>query len=203
MKRAFKKYPGWVWQVYHARRQSCLGAQSNAAHRALGPRASLDLKWPAPLLITGTQNMGALSSRVLLDFPSTTRATTEKCMLEMHGCIFETRCTSCAHIQREYTPILCAGALANAEATVPVEQLPRCGGPGCTSNRYGRCGGLQHPGVVRFGEVPMHMGEIAKRMNWRDPLLLVGTSATVRVNPHVCFRADDLPRVPRPASPRR
>ncbi|KAJ7700817.1 DHS-like NAD/FAD-binding domain-containing protein, partial [Mycena rosella] len=184
---AFKEDPSRIWQFYHARRQSCLEAQPNAAHRALATfclpetltrlAPSLDPKWPAPLLIT--QNMDALSSRVLLDFPPGDRAAAEKCILEMHGCIFETRCTSCAHVQREYAPTPCADALSDAEATVPVEQLPRCGGPGCTSNRYGRCGGLLRPGVVWFGEVPMHMGEIAKCMNWCDLLLLVGTSTTV------------------------
>ncbi|KAJ6493695.1 sirtuin [Mycena vitilis] len=184
---AFKEDPSRVWLFYHARRQLCLDAEPNAAHRALATfcltetlaclAPSLDPKWPAPLLIT--QNMDALSSRVLSSFPPSDKATAERCIIEMHGCIFETRCTSCGHVRRGYEPTPGADALSDATATVPVEQLPRCGGPGCTSNRYGRCGGLLRPGVVWFGEVPMHMGEIAKRMNWCDLLLLVGTSTTV------------------------
>jgi NAD-dependent deacetylase sirtuin 5 len=164
----------------------------NAAHHALATfclpetltRLSLDPKWPAPLLIT--QNMDALSSRVLSSYSPADKAAAEKCIIEMHGCIFETRCTSCAHVQRAYTPTPCASALGNADvgATVPIDQLPRCGGPDCTSNRYGRCGGLLRPGVVWFGEVPLRMGEIAQRMNWCDLLLLVGTSTTVSALNH-------------------
>lgn len=170
----------------------CLDAEPNAAHRALATfclpetlarvAPSLDPKWSAPLLIT--QNMDALSSRVLSSFSSADKEAAEKCIIEMHGCIFETRCTSCAHVQRAYTPTPSSDALAAAQASespvnIPVEDLPRCGGPGCTSNRYGRCGGLLRPNVVWFGEVPKHMGDIAMRMNWCDLLLLVGTSTTV------------------------
>ncbi|KAJ7494401.1 sirtuin [Mycena galericulata] len=189
---AFKEDPSKVWQFYHVRRQGCLDAEPNAAHRAIATfclpetlariAPSLDPKWPAPLLIT--QNMDALSSRVLSSFAPADRSAAEECILEMHGCIFETRCTSCAYIQRSYTPTPCSEALSKADLNdpsfvIPVDQLPRCGGPNCTSNRYGRCGGLLRPGVVWFGEVPLHMGEIAKRMNWCDLLLLVGTSTTV------------------------
>ncbi|KAJ7199890.1 sirtuin [Mycena pura] len=189
---AFKEDPSQVWQFYHPRRQGCLDAQPNAAHRALATfclpetlsrvAPSLDPKWPAPLLIT--QNMDALSSRVLSSFSPADKEAAEKCIVEMHGCIFETRCTSCAHVQRAYAPTpssdaLSAAAAAGTPVNIPVEQLPRCGGPGCTSNRYGRCGGLLRPNVVWFGEVPMHLGDIAMRMNWCDLLLLVGTSTTV------------------------
>ncbi|KAJ7932674.1 sirtuin [Mycena leptocephala] len=189
---AFKEDPSQVWQFYHPRRQQCLDAKPNAAHRAIATfclpetlarvAPSLDPKWPAPLLIT--QNMDALSSRVLSSFSTADKEAAEKCIVEMHGCIFETRCTSCAHVHRAYEPTPYSDALSAAQTSespvnIPVEQLPRCGGPGCTSNRYRRCGGLLRPGVVWFGEVPMHMGDIAMRMNWCDLLLLVGTSTTV------------------------
>ncbi|KAJ7684423.1 sirtuin [Mycena polygramma] len=190
---AFKIDPSQVWQFYHPRRQECLDAEPNAAHRALATLClpetlsrvapSLDPKWPAPLLIT--QNMDALSSRVFSSFSPADKEAAEKCIIEMHGCIFETRCTSCAHVQRAYTPtpssegLSAAATAAESPVSIPVEQLPRCGGPNCTTNRYGRCGGLLRPNVVWFGEVPMHMGDIAMRMNWCDLLLLVGTSTTV------------------------
>ncbi|KAJ7253325.1 sirtuin [Mycena haematopus] len=189
---AFQEDPSRIWQFYHSRRQKCLDAQPNAAHRALATfcipetlarvAPSLDPRWPAPLLIT--QNMDALSSRVLSHFSAADQESAEKCIVEMHGCIFETRCTSCAHVQRAYAPTPCSDALSAAQgsqsaSSIPVEKLPRCGGPGCTTNRYGRCGGLLRPNVVWFGEVPMHMGDIAMRMNWCDLLLLVGTSTTV------------------------
>ncbi|KAJ7162980.1 sirtuin [Mycena filopes] len=186
---AFKEDPGQVWQFYHSRRQICLEAEPNAAHRAIATfclpdtltrvAPSLDPKWPAPLVIT--QNIDALSTRVLASFPPADKDAAEKCILEMHGCIFETRCTSCSHVQRAYAPTPSSDALSAAAAespvSIPVEQLPRCGGPDCTSNRYGRCGGLLRPNVVWFGEVPMHMGDIALRMNWCDLLLLVHPAA--------------------------
>ncbi|KAJ7778804.1 sirtuin [Mycena maculata] len=162
-----------IRRSYTTRR--CLDAEPNAAHHALATfclpltlaqiAPSLDPKWPAR------------SSRSPACSPPA-----EKCILEMHGCIFETRCTSCAHVQRSYTPTPCSDALDKApdpSVPLPIDQLPRCGGANCTINRYGRCGGLLRPNVVWFGEVPQHMGEIAKRMNWCDLLLLVGTSTTV------------------------
>ena len=63
---------------------------------------------------------------------------------------------------------------------IPITELPRCGGEEWAgTNRYGRCGGLLRPEVTWFGEVPEHMGEIARRLNWCDLLLVVGTSSTV------------------------
>ncbi|KAK7035907.1 sirtuin [Favolaschia claudopus] len=189
---AFTDDPSAVWQFYHTRRQMCLDAEPNAAHRAIANfclpltlariAPALDPRWPAPLVIT--QNMDALSSRVLSSSSDRDKDAAEKCIIEMHGCIFETRCTSCGHIQRAYTPTPFSEALSSAQAQsssvrIPVEDLPRCGGPGSASNRYGRCGGLLRPNVVWFGEVPNCMGDIAMRMNWCDLLLLVGTSTTV------------------------
>ncbi|KAJ7765787.1 sirtuin [Mycena metata] len=191
---AFREDPSKVWQFYHARRQGCLDAQPNAGHRALAtfclPQTlarvapSLDPKWPVPLHVV--QNADALSSRVLDSAPFTPadKAAVQKCIREMHGCLFETRCTSCRHVQRAYTPTPYAAALDAARDSgevvdIPVDQLPRCGGPDNRSNRQGRCGGLLSPNVVWFGEVPEHLGEIGRQMNWCDLLLLVGTSAKV------------------------
>jgi NAD-dependent deacetylase sirtuin 5 len=111
-------------------------------------------------------------------------------IIEMHGDIFVTRCTSCQHLKRSYEPQL-ASALANREKSKPnpdvdlpevtVDQLPKCGGDAWAgSNRYGRCGGLLRPEVVWFGEVPPKSGEIARKMSACDMLLVVGTSSIVR-----------------------
>ena len=70
----------------------------------------------------------------------------------------------------------------DAGEEIPVEKLPRCGGDSWAgSNRYGKCGGLLRPDVVWFGEVPPQLGEIARKMTWCDLLLVVGTSALVRL----------------------
>ena len=173
-------------------RLRCLNAKPNDAHRAL---ATLSL--PAVLSRVApcasspplhvAQNIDALSLRVLEPFSSQDKATAEKCLLEMHGSIFVTRCTSCQHIQRSYTPAL-SSALRNLEDIntkhdIPIKELPRCGGGAWAgSNRYGDCGGLLRPEVVWFNEVPPLMGEIARKMNWCDLLLVVGTSFTVSCN---------------------
>jgi NAD-dependent SIR2 family protein deacetylase len=170
----------------------CLNAKPNDAHRAL---ATLSL--PAVLSRVApcasspplhvAQNIDALSLRVLEPFSSQDKATAEKSLLEMHGSIFVTRCTSCQHIQRSYTPAL-SSALRNLEDIntkhdIPIKELPRCGGDAWAgSNRYGNCGGLLRPEVVWFNEVPPLMGEIARKMNWCDLLLVVGTSFTVSCN---------------------
>ncbi|KAI0062137.1 DHS-like NAD/FAD-binding domain-containing protein [Artomyces pyxidatus] len=182
---AFQVDPSRVWQFYHRRREMCLRAQPNAAHKALAALSLpsvLSRVAPAasspPLLIT--QNFDSLSLRAVDSLPPDNQATAREHVLEMHGSVFTTRCMSCQHVQRSYdTPL--SSALANPDGhPIPVSGLPRCGGEGWAGgNRYGRCGGLLRPNVVWFGEVPEHMGEIARRLNWCDLLLVVGTSSLV------------------------
>jgi NAD-dependent deacetylase sirtuin 5 len=178
---------------------SCFNAKPNDAHRAL---ATLSLPstlsriapYASPPMHV-TQNIDELSQRVLDSLPSQDKSTGEKFLVEMHGSIFVTRCTSCQHTQRIYTAL--ASALQGlkdieVEQDIPVDKLPRCGGDTWTgSNRYGRCGGLLRPEVLWFGEVPPLMGEIARKMNWCDLLLLVGTSSTVSCSIHLqCMTTD-------------
>ncbi|KDQ19553.1 hypothetical protein BOTBODRAFT_102875 [Botryobasidium botryosum FD-172 SS1] len=184
----FKNNPSRVWQFYHQRRELCLGSQPNPAHQALASLADpsvlsriapslKDTSLP-PLLIT--QNIDDLSRRALDILPASAKKAAEERFLEMHGSLFVTRCTSCQHSQRTYTSPLCTALGNSEERDIPVDQLPRCGGETWAgSNRYGRCGGLLRPAVIWFGEVPDHMGEIARVLNWCDLLLVVGTSSRV------------------------
>ncbi|KDQ53340.1 hypothetical protein JAAARDRAFT_61372 [Jaapia argillacea MUCL 33604] len=187
----FKDDPSGLWQFYHLRRQLCLNAQPNDAHRALSTLlipSTLSRIAPSasspPLHIT--QNIDSLSIRVLDDLHSDLKPTTvEEYVKEMHGSIFVTRCTSCQHVQRTYAPSLSSTlselAVDGERYDIPHEKLPRCGGDAWGgSNRFGNCGGLLRPEVVWFGEVPPLMGEIARKMNWCDLLLVVGTSFTVQ-----------------------
>ena len=173
----------------------CLKAQPNAAHRALASLALPSVRaqlLPAlaeptkpPLFIT--QNVDGLSPRALASLseqlsPTELKLASER-LIEMHGSIHKTRCLQCKAIK----PTPDCPALRTAEdgpgereRAIPVEALPRCGGPQWDgSNRYGRCGGLLRPAVVWFGEAPEGMGEIAKELNWTDMLVVVGTSSTV------------------------
>ncbi|KZT73238.1 sirtuin [Daedalea quercina L-15889] len=192
----FKEDPSTVWQFYHRVRQRCLLAQPNAAHHAIASLALPSVRsrlmptsalGKPPLLVT--QNFDGLSLRALdaladrLD-PVEQKLARER-IIEMHGSITKTVCLQCRHVKQSFDVALCPaleGAIeANVgEKTIPVDQLPRCGGPHWNgSNRYGRCGGLLRPAVVWFGEVPEGMGEIAKELNWTDLLIVVGTSSLV------------------------
>jgi NAD-dependent deacetylase sirtuin 5 len=127
--------------------------------------------------------------------------------IEMHGSIFQTTCMQCKHAHRSYDMPLASAfqdhLLSDEElksAThsdddgekLPLELLPRCGGPSWNgSNRYGRCGGPLRPRIVWFGEMPEGMGEIARALNWTDVLIVVGTSALVRLPQHYDFNISD------------
>ncbi|EDR09458.1 uncharacterized protein LACBIDRAFT_319074 [Laccaria bicolor S238N-H82] len=182
---AFAKDPSGVWRWYHNRRKEYLKAKPNNAHRALATLAlpsALSRIAPCsmsqPLHIT--QNVDSLSLRLLESLsPEAAEG-----LIEMHGSIFVTKCTSCQKVMRSYAPSL-ASALdgdedSNAKRDVPLCQLPKCGGDSWAgSNRYGNCGGLLRPEVVWFGEMPPLMGEVSRKMSQCDLLLVVGTSSTV------------------------
>ncbi|KIK09431.1 hypothetical protein K443DRAFT_671335 [Laccaria amethystina LaAM-08-1] len=185
---AFAKDPSGVWRWYHNRRKEYLKAKPNNGHRALATLAlpsALSRIAPCsmsqPLHIT--QNIDSLSLRLLESLPLQSSTEAES-LIEMHGSIFVTKCTSCQKVTRSYAPSL-ASALegdedSNAKRDVPISQLPKCGGDSWAgSNRYGNCGGLLRPEVVWFGEIPPLMGEIARKMSRCDLLLVVGTSSTV------------------------
>ena len=100
-------------------------------------------------------------------------------MLEMHGRLFDVRCTSrdCGHTEWNATSPICQ-ALAGTENLVdqgsiepdiPTTELPRCE----------NCGKLARPGVVWFGEQPMHLRTIDELVAKADLCLVIGTSSTV------------------------
>ena len=167
-----------------------LQAKPNAAHYALASLGdpsilsriapSLGESATPPLLIT--QHIDSLSLRALDALPAEAKVAAEKRLLEMHGSIFVTRCTSCQHTLRSHDTPLASALIDPERHDIPVAELRRCGGEKWSgSNRYGKCGGLLRPSVTWFGEVSEHMGEIARQLNWCDMLLVVGTSFTVSV----------------------
>ncbi|KZT25357.1 sirtuin [Neolentinus lepideus HHB14362 ss-1] len=192
----FKEDPSGVWQFYHYKREGCLSAQPNAAHRAIASFAVPAVRsrlMPSlqedklPLFVT--QNFDGLSLRALDELsdqltPAEIKLARER-VIETHGSAFKTICLQCKHINHTFdsplSPALAGITEQNAgERDIPIDQLPRCGGPDWKgSNRWGRCGGLLRPAVVWFGEVPEGMGEIAKELNWTDLLIVVGTSSLV------------------------
>ncbi|KAG6910403.1 hypothetical protein DXG01_010758 [Tephrocybe rancida] len=195
---AFKEDPIAMWKFYHRRRAEYLLAKPNTAHYALATLAHAPtLARIAPCTARPThvtQNIDALALRVLESLPPSKEGDEDasplaEAIIEMHGDIFVTRCTSCRHVQRSYAPELAAALTAfenaksdGADPQLPItlDQLPKCGGDTWAgSNRYGHCGGLLRPEVVWFGEVPPRSGEIARKMSGCDMLLVVGTSSIV------------------------
>ncbi|CAE6409382.1 unnamed protein product [Rhizoctonia solani] len=193
---AFRSNPGLVWKFYKDRIQKCRDVSPNAAHRALASLAlpsvqarllpSLEPRATPPLLVT--QNFDGLSIRVLNELESQLSSdqisTARERLIEMHGSAFRTICMQCKCTKTHSEPLSCPafdeGYVLPENGSIPVEDLPKCGGrEWAGSNRYGRCGGLLRPGVVWFGEAPEQQGEIARVFNWADVLLLVGTSALV------------------------
>ena len=116
---AFAKNPRLVWEWYRERRQRIRGAQPNPAHQAIVKLAAHTDEF---LLVT--QNVDDLHLRAESEGQ---RLSPDK-IVQIHGDIFETRCSRCARSRRE-----------------PEEEdsnLPRCT----------ECGELMRPGVVWFGE---------------------------------------------------
>jgi NAD-dependent deacetylase len=137
---AFARDPKFVWEWYAWRREILSRVKPNAGHGAL---AALEQRMPKATIIT--QNVDGLH-----------QLGGSKRVLEVHGSIWNLRCTVCGH---EWV-----------DRTVPLVLPPSCG-----------CGGLARPGVVWFGEsLPCEVWAAAENAVLRcDVLLVVGTSALV------------------------
>ncbi|KAK2459637.1 hypothetical protein APHAL10511_008282 [Amanita phalloides] len=183
----FTRDPGSSWSFSLSRRIAYLNANPNNAHRALAvlnnPSTLSRIAPEATFTpIHVTQNIDELSLRVLDALPQDVQDNAKQNLIQMHGSLFRTRCTSCQHVKHTYDLHL-SSALKDLKQgeEIAVDKLPRCGGDSWKgSNRYGNCGNLLRPDVVWFGEVSPQLGEIARKMTWCDLLLVVGTSASVQ-----------------------
>ncbi len=137
---AFARDPGMVWEWYNMRRDALAGIDPNAGHHAI---AAIERHVGTFTLVT--QNIDGLH-----------RAAGSENVLEVHGNIWNVRCTTCK--QRE------------PRVGEKLTALPRC-----------NCGGLLRPDVVWFGEMlPSDVWDAAERAaNESDLFLSVGTSALV------------------------
>ena len=138
---AFQRDPRLVWEFYNYRRDLLATVEPNPAHRAL---AELESMRAGFTLIT--QNVDRLHQRA-----------GSRRVLELHGNIWEVRCTRCGR------------TFDKTGEKLP--ELPCCG----------ECGGLLRPCVVWFGEsLPMDVWAEAERCVAEcDCLLVIGTSANV------------------------
>ncbi|EKM53789.1 uncharacterized protein PHACADRAFT_260311 [Phanerochaete carnosa HHB-10118-sp] len=188
---AFEENPSLVWQFYHYRRMKALSSRPNAAHVAISMISFPDfLREIAPeaKFTFITQNVDGLSARALKEVAAKAGKEPSQAVpfYEMHGRILDLICTSCGRrsTNQDEAPLCPALAATGALPTdpntlsgvdteevadIPLEELPRCED----------CGGLLRPGVVWFGETPLHMEQIDGVVAQADMCLVVGTSSTV------------------------
>ncbi|XP_032197036.1 NAD-dependent protein deacylase sirtuin-5, mitochondrial isoform X4 [Mustela erminea] len=165
---AFARNPSLVWEFYHYRREVMLSKEPNPGHLAIAEcEARLHEQGRRVMVIT--QNIDELHRRA-----------GTKNLLEIHGSLFKTRCTSCGVVAENYKSPICAALSGKGapdpeaqDARIPVEKLPRCEEAGC--------GGLLRPHVVWFGENldPAILEEVDRELTLCDLCLVVGTSSVV------------------------
>lgn len=139
---AFWKNPKLVWEWYDWRRNVIKDAKPNPGHFAL---AELECQKNKFTLIT--QNIDGLHQMA-----------GNRNIIEMHGNIWQIRCTKCGYIESSHK--------------VRLEEIP----PRCKE-----CSEIGRPNVVWFGEIiPMNVIDISlKAVEECDVMLIVGTSGIV------------------------
>jgi NAD-dependent deacetylase sirtuin 5 len=174
-----------------------LKAQPNAAHIVLAklsiPSVLEKVAPAAQSFHLITQNVDGLSERALQAVDAVQRSKSSSpgdypqhdSLIEMHGRLFDLRCTVCSHTVLDFSMPLCPAlgkadeghtdviAAGNSENAlqIPTEELPKCA----------ECGSLARPGVVWFGEDIPLLPKIDKLVEQADLCLVVGTSSTVRL----------------------
>ncbi|XP_055119457.2 NAD-dependent protein deacylase sirtuin-5, mitochondrial isoform X3 [Symphalangus syndactylus] len=147
---AFAQNPSRVWEFYHYRREVMGSKEPNAGHRAIA-ECETRLGKQGRRVVVITQNIDELH-----------RKAGTKNLLEIHGSLFKTRCTSCGVVAENYKSPIC----------------PALSGKGCEE---AGCGGLLRPHVVWFGENldPAILEEVDRELAHCDLCLVVGTSSVV------------------------
>jgi len=162
---AFKANPSLVWEFYHYRREVMLTKHENKAHLAIAAlQRRCQKNGKAITLIT--QNIDRLHQKA-----------GSVNVVELHGSLWETRCTKCGVIKENRDSPICASLKdkgapdpTQTEARIPIDQLPTCS-----------CGGLLRPNVVWFNENlnPDILNASFDAAQNCDLLLVVGTSSIV------------------------
>lgn len=163
---AFQHDPSLVWEFYHYRREVMLEKKPNPAHFAI---ADLEkrFKHEGKKVVVITQNIDELHRR----------AGTEN-LLELHGSLFRTLCTSCGKMENNYDSPICQALKGTGKpdpktrsAKITKEDLPTCP----------ECRGLLRPAVIWFGErLDSDVLEKAEEeLENCDLCLVIGTSSVV------------------------
>jgi len=138
---AFRRDPAKVWSWYKWRMEIISKARPNFAHVALAK----------------LEEMGLLKALITQNVDGLHRRAGSKNVIELHGCIWRLRCTSCDYAE---------------EVEEPVREVP----PRCP-----RCRSLLRPGVVWFGEAlpERELKRAYQEVSRADAMLVVGTSGVV------------------------
>ncbi|NXS22440.1 SIR5 deacylase, partial [Mystacornis crossleyi] len=159
---AFARNPSRVWEFYHYRREVMLSKHPNPAHIAIA-ECEKRLSKQGRSVVVITQNIDELH-----------RKAGTKHLLEIHGSLFKTRCTSCGNVAANYKSPICPALAGKGapdpdteDAAIPVEHLPQCEEDGCN--------GLLRPHVVWFGEAldPGVLTAVEKELDICDLCLVV------------------------------
>ncbi|XP_015423294.1 PREDICTED: NAD-dependent protein deacylase sirtuin-5, mitochondrial isoform X2 [Myotis davidii] len=117
---AFAQNPSLVWEFYHYRREVIQRVKPNPGHLAIA-ECEARLREQGRRVMVITQNIDELH-----------RKAGTKNLLEIHGSIFKTQCTSCGVVAENYKSPICeafAGKGApepeTQDARIPMEKLPR------------------------------------------------------------------------------
>ena len=142
-----EREPHAVWQLFGGLRETLKTAQPNAAHIALS-RFENDLRVGQEFLLV-TQNVDGLHQKA-----------GSKNILELHGTIHRTKCSSSNCQSQAFT-----------DSHSHLEQLPLCT----------NCGAAMRPDIVLFGEqLPFEvMHQTKKALRDVDLFIAIGTSGTV------------------------
>ncbi|XP_062953142.1 NAD-dependent protein deacylase sirtuin-5, mitochondrial isoform X2 [Cynocephalus volans] len=172
---AFARNPSRVWEFYHYRREVMRSKEPNRGHLAIAEcEARLGAQGRQVVVIT--QNIDELHRRA-----------GTKNLLEIHGSLFKTRCTSCGVVAENYKSPICPALSGKGapepetqDARIPVEKLPRCEEAGCE--------GLLRPHVVWFGENldPAILEEVDRELTLCD-LCLVTRGSKLQPVGHICL----------------
>lgn len=139
---AFQRNPELVWEWYCWRRGIIARAEPNPAHYAI---VELEKRYEQFMLIT--QNVDGLH-----------RKAGSKKFIEIHGCIWESRCVDCHNVSED--------------RETDYKKIQPCK----------KCGGRLRPNVVWFGEaIPdMNLRKSIYSVQNCDLMLVVGTSGYVQ-----------------------
>jgi NAD-dependent deacetylase len=152
---AFLRDPKLVWQWYGWRRDNLRDILPNPAHLAI---AAMEESFKGFSLIT--QNVDGLH-----------KMAGSKKILELHGNIWRTRCTTCREVRET--------------RELPNGTLPKCEKAGC--------GALLRPDIVWFGEA-LDSGILTGALNAVDSaeiIIVAGTSAQVQPAASFAMRAKE------------